>query len=245
MHPDLDRLIRLQHIEDDAEMARRAIKSIPDRRAAAEQTVQIRQAELDRANARLAESAATRRVLEKDLAMQQGRLAKFKDQLMGVKTNREYTAMQHEIATADSEVRRLEDLVLENLLEGDELAASVAAAQEALATASQQAADMARTLDTEQVSLEAAIADAARRRDEVARDLDRAWLEVFDSLLPKRARLAVVEARDGHCTVCHVRLRPQIYNQIRLNDAVIQCDSCQRLLFYVPPAPPATSATGA
>lgn len=91
MHPDLDRLIRLQQIENDAEMARRAIKAIPDRRAAAEQAVQMRQAELDAANARLAESTASRRALEKDLAMQQGRLGKFKDQLMEVKTNREHT----------------------------------------------------------------------------------------------------------------------------------------------------------
>lgn len=243
MHPDLDRLIRLQQIENDAEMARRAIKAIPDRRAAAEQAVQMRQAELDAANARLAESTASRRALEKDLAMQQGRLGKFKDQLMEVKTNREYTAMQHEIATADSEVKRLEDVVLEKLLEGDELTTAAQAAQAALDAAKRAAADTAETLAAEQVSLEAAIADAARRRADVARDLDRTWVELFDSLLPRRARLAVVEARDGHCTVCHVRLRPQVYNQIRLNEAVVQCDSCQRILYFVPPS--ASAATGA
>jgi len=241
MHPDLDRLIRLQQIENDAEMARRAIKALPDRRAAAEQAVHLRQAELDAAEARFAESTAARRVVEKDLAMQQGRLTKFKDQLMEVKTNREYTAMQHEIATADAEVKRLEDLVLERLLEGDELASAVASARVALQTAQRDAAATIETLASEQVSLDAAIADAARRRDEVARGLDRPWLDLFDSLLPKRARLAVVEARDGHCSVCHVRLRPQLYNELRKNETIIQCDSCQRILYYVPPSPGAAS----
>ena len=55
----------------------------------------------------------------------------------------------------------------------------------------------------------------------------------------RRARpqgLAVAEARDGLCTVCHVRLRPQIFNEVRRNDSIIQCDSCTRILYFVPAA---------
>ena len=46
----------------------------------------------------------------------------------------------------------------------------------------------------------------------------------------------VAEARDGHCTECHVRLRPQHYNEVRRNDSLIQCESCLRILYYAPPA---------
>jgi hypothetical protein len=53
--------------------------------------------------------------------------------------------------------------------------------------------------------------------------------------------VAVAEARDGICTICHVRLRPQVFNTIRRNDQIIQCDSCQRILYFVPAAAPATS----
>ena len=38
--------------------------------------------------------------------------------------------------------------------------------------------------------------------------------------------VAVAEARDGICTICHVRLRPQIFNTVRRNEEIIQCDSC-------------------
>jgi predicted nucleic acid-binding Zn-ribbon protein len=48
--------------------------------------------------------------------------------------------------------------------------------------------------------------------------------------------------RDGLCSVCHVRLRPQVFQQVRTNDAIIQCDSCQRILYYIPPPPPAEGA---
>jgi predicted nucleic acid-binding Zn-ribbon protein len=32
-----------------------------------------------------------------------------------------------------------------------------------------------------------------------------------------------------------VRLRPHVFQQIRQNDTIIQCESCQRILYYVPP----------
>jgi len=51
----------------------------------------------------------------------------------------------------------------------------------------------------------------------------------------------VAEAREGHCTSCHVRLRPQVFNDIRTNDNLIQCDSCQRILYYVARAEPAAA----
>jgi predicted nucleic acid-binding Zn-ribbon protein len=49
--------------------------------------------------------------------------------------------------------------------------------------------------------------------------------------------------RDGLCSVCHVRLRPQVFQQVRHNDSIIQCDSCQRILYYVPPPAPITPPT--
>ena len=53
--------------------------------------------------------------------------------------------------------------------------------------------------------------------------------------------IAVAEARDGLCVVCHVRLRPQVFNEVRRNDGIVQCDSCTRILYYVPPAAQASA----
>ena len=37
---------------------------------------------------------------------------------------------------------------------------------------------------------------------------------------------------DGHCSICHVRLRPQVYNTILRNEDIVQCDHCQRVLYF-------------
>ena len=55
-----------------------------------------------------------------------------------------------------------------------------------------------------------------------------------------RETAALSRAVDGLCTECRVRLRPQVFAEVRRNDAIRQCDNCQRILFYV--APPAAAA---
>ncbi len=52
----------------------------------------------------------------------------------------------------------------------------------------------------------------------------------------RRNGVAVAEARDGICTICHVRLRPQVFNLVRRNDEIHQCDHCNRILYFVPVA---------
>jgi uncharacterized protein len=58
---------------------------------------------------------------------------------------------------------------------------------------------------------------------------------LFERVAHGRKGIAVAEARDGLCTLCHVRLRPQKFNEVRRNDGLHQCDSCTRILYYVPP----------
>jgi len=240
MHPDLERLITLQRLESERDAARRAIDGLPARREALAARLARLAADLDASRQRGNEGGAARRTLEKDLAAVQARLRRYKDQLMEVKTNKEYTAMQHEIAAAEEEVRKLEDQLLERLMEADELAAEVKAAEAAQATAKVETERERRALDEESARLEAAIAEATVARDRVASEMDAPVLALFETIRGRRG-VAVVEARDGHCSVCHVRLRPQVFNEIRRNEAIIQCDSCQRVLYFAPgtaPSPP-------
>ncbi len=60
-------------------------------------------------------------------------------------------------------------------------------------------------------------------------------LALFERVSKHRKGLAMSEARDGLCTQCHVRLRPQVYNELRRNESVMQCESCSRILYFVAP----------
>ena len=70
-------------------------------------------------------------------------------------------------------------------------------------------------------------------------------LAIFELVAKRRNGVAIAEARDGICTICHVRLRPQVFNNILKNDQIIQCDSCNRIMYSVPKAAAPASAPGA
>jgi predicted nucleic acid-binding Zn-ribbon protein len=58
-------------------------------------------------------------------------------------------------------------------------------------------------------------------------------LDHYDRVIKVR-KTAIAEARDQNCSACNVRLRPQTYDEIRSNEKIIVCDSCNRILFFDP-----------
>src|SRR5690242_18789827 len=133
MHADLERVIALQRLDSAAQDAQRRLAEEPDRLKAIDGRLDAAKQSVAAAKARLADSQTARRNLEKEVAVHQARLSKFRDQLMAVKTNVEYQAMQKEMAFAQNEVKTIEDSVLERMLEGDELSAAVKRAEGELA----------------------------------------------------------------------------------------------------------------
>jgi len=236
VHADLERLIRLQQLDSAADEARRAIAALPERLGALEARLEAARGGVAAARGRLEENQLARRAIEKDLTVVQTRLSRFKDQLMEVKTNREYQAMQKEIETAQHEVEGFEGRILERMLEADELSAALRAAEAHLAAEEKACAAERQAADAERTSTEARLDQTARARQALVPELPGDVLAVFEKVSRTRKGIAVAEARDGLCSVCHVRLRPQVYSEVRRNEQVIQCESCQRILFYASPA---------
>jgi predicted nucleic acid-binding Zn-ribbon protein len=236
MNSDLQHLIKLQDLDLAAERARRRIAELPSAQQALEARVADKTAAVAAVKERTSAGQAARREIDKALAVVQGRLSKFKDQLMEVKTNKEYQAMQKEIATAEEGVRAHEDRILDRMEEAEGLAQQL---KQAEAELKRQQADIARereALQQEAARLEQGVAKTSAARTALARELSPAALALFEHVSRQRKGLAVAEARDGHCMVCHVRLRPQVFNELRRNESLIQCDSCLRILYFAPTA---------
>ena len=239
MSPDLERLIKLQHLDTTIHDARQTIAAHPQRLASAEARLTEAQAAVETARQRLKASQDARRTLEKDAAVYQSRLTKFKDQLASVKTNREYTAMQHEIATAQNDLGAAEEKVLERMMEADVIAADLKQAETALAGQKTKVETEKKELADDLAAVQASMAKSVESRASLIKELEPRLVALFEQVSRARRGVALCSAtRDGLCSVCHVRLRPAVFQQVRHNDTIVQCDSCQRILYYVPPPPP-------
>jgi predicted nucleic acid-binding Zn-ribbon protein len=61
--------------------------------------------------------------------------------------------------------------------------------------------------------------------------LDGALLQQYTRLQKTRGE-AVVAVKDGSCTGCGIALTPQTYNEVRRNDRMFTCGSCNRILYF-------------
>jgi predicted nucleic acid-binding Zn-ribbon protein len=245
MLPALTSLLALQKVETRADEARRRIADAPARVQALETQLADAAAALDRAKTALSESQAARRELEKEAAAAQQKVSKYKEQLMEAKDNRQFHALQHEIATFSAEVQRVEEQVLVRMLEGDELTAAVKTAETRLAADTKHVATQKSQIEAEAVELSATLAALQAERAELVTAIEPRLLATFETVLKGRKGIAVAQAVDGLCEACRVRIRPHLYNQIRSGTEIIQCESCVRILYYVPPPKPAEGETEA
>jgi predicted nucleic acid-binding Zn-ribbon protein len=232
MLPDLERVIALQKLDTATHDAQKRLADAPERTAALDARLEAAKQQVAEPKTRVAENQAKRREVEKDVAMHQGRLSKFREQAMAVKTNQEYHAIQKEIGFAQTEIKALEDQVLELMLDADDQNAAVKRADKALADEQKTVEAEKKALAAEQIELQASIERLTAERKTLTAALDPKVLETFERVARGRHGVAVAEARDAICTICHVRLRPQVFNNVRRNDSIIQCDSCQRILYF-------------
>jgi predicted nucleic acid-binding Zn-ribbon protein len=235
MLPDLERLIALQEIETKAAQAARLIAEAPGQIAALDALLQAATAALDAAKHALADNQTARRLIDKDLAVVQQRQGKYKDQLMEVKTNPEYHAMQHQIAAAAADIEQYEETILISMMEADELQAAVKRAEAALKAAQAKVQTERGAIEREAQAQAAVATECGVARPKIIGAMDdKGVIDTFERIAKVRGT-AVARAEGERCTVCQVRLRPAVFVNVLKNDRIVQCDSCNRILYFVPP----------
>lgn len=237
MLPDLERLIQLQEVESRAAVASKAIAEAPGRVAALDALLQSATAALASAKQALENNKAARRTIDKDLLADQQRLEKYKEQVMAVKTNEQLHAMQHQIKAVEDEIGQREEKVLINMMEADDINATIKKAEGELKAAQAKMAAERGVIENEVKSNHAIVAECTAARATIVAAMDnKGAVDTFQRIAKVRGT-AVARAEAERCTVCQVRLRPAVFAEVRKNDQIVQCDSCQRILYFIPPKP--------
>jgi uncharacterized protein len=236
MNADLEKLIRLHQAESHLKQLESELGDLPRLRGELEGRLARERQRLDDARAALEESQKTRRQLESEVQDLETRRSRYKGQLMDVKTNKEYTAMLHEIETVEREITSREDRVLEEMERAETLAGDVKREEAAFRDVEAAARTEKAEIDAREKKLSLQVGEATAERDGVASSVPEQPLHLYQRVAGLRGT-AVAEARDGMCQTCHVKLRIQMWVEIRHGEVLYQCPSCNRILYYEPPPP--------
>lgn len=237
MLPDLQRLITLQDLETRAAHAARVAAAAPERIAALDAKLAAARAGVEQAKTDIAANQAARRSIDKDLLAAQQRLEKYKEQSMAVKTNAEFHAMQHQMAAVKAEIDQFESRTLEIMMAADEVAAALKRAEATLKAEIAAVAAERSAIERERDEQAAVARACTAERAALVAQMSPSVVSTFEKIARQRGGVGLARAEKERCVVCQVRLRPMVYQEVVRNEAIVQCDSCQRILYYVPPTP--------
>jgi len=236
MNPDLEKLVRLHRVDSALKLLESELAAVPRLRQQIDDRLARDRSHLEAAKAALDGSQKARKQNEASVQDLETKRSKYKGQLMEVKTNREYTAVLHEIEGVERDIKAREDVILGEMEKAEALALDVKREEADFKAVEADTKKEKADIDARAATLAAETQRLAKERDEVAASVPEELLALYRRVAKQRGT-GVAEARDGMCQSCHVRMRIQIWVEVRKNDQIFQCESCSRVVFHEPPPP--------
>jgi predicted nucleic acid-binding Zn-ribbon protein len=233
MLPEIENLLHLQEADKAIRRLQDEIAELPKRVAAIEHKLADTKLQLEKAQAAVKADEAARRKYDTAIADLRGKISKYRDQSLDVKTNDQYKALLHEIQFAEKEIAATEDKILELMVNADARDKQVKAAQAELkaeAAEIEKEKEEARKRTAED---EKQLTEWRGKRDQMRAGVNEDLLRHYERVAKFRGS-GISEVRDHKCMACQVMLRPQIYNDVRTGQQTVICDSCQRILYFNP-----------
>ena len=232
MSEELQRLIQLQQLDARIVELQQRVLSVPDEIESQAESLQASQDAVAALQEQAGREARTQRRLEGEVELLQQKLSRYQEQLMDVKTNREYRAMQHEIAGVRAQISSKEDEILEIMLALDELEDQ---AREARRLAEERASEVSsrqQELETFAAHSETNMAGFEQERSQLEQDLPETLLEQYRKIASVNNGQALAPVSDESCQACNVKLRPQLFTEVKTGLKILTCETCNRILYY-------------
>ena len=235
MLPDLKLVIRLQDIDLRVAELSKEIATLPLHIAEIEKKLVSHERKLEADRGALVANQKERRKCEGDIQLQEQKISKLKDQMTTAKTNEVYRAFQNEIDFCQKEIRKYEDRILELMGESEPLEKNVKTAEVALKAEKEQVEREKNAARERTAADRKAVSELQTERSEIAKSVTPVAYKTYERARSARRGIGVAEVIDGRCTACNIALRPQFFQDLKRGESILNCESCQRILYYNPP----------
>jgi predicted nucleic acid-binding Zn-ribbon protein len=163
--------------------------------------------------------------------MKEENIKSLQSKLYTLKTNKEYSAMLTEINGVKMDKSLLEEDILKIFEEQDMLKKELDQKQIELKEEEKKFEQDKQRILTRLKEVEALIQVLEAKRSMSEKEVDTKILFQYNKILKGKDGLALVQVRDDSCQGCFMNVPPQVINEIKMNDRLIFCEMCARILY--------------
>jgi len=232
LRKQLELLIQIQVCDLAILEDQRTQEEHPQRIQELEESLEKVKQELQSETKRAEEMRSKKTRKEQELADEEEKIRKAKEKLNAVKTNKEYQASLKEIERSEKHNVKLEEEIL-SIMEGDDtLKETLKNMEEQYTLASKKTEEEKQKLEEKLKESEKEIAEQQKIKEAFVAQIESSPLSLYQRVHKKRAGSTVVPVEDGCCQGCHMNIPPQLFNEVKKCQKIINCPHCSRILYW-------------
>ncbi|MBT3168277.1 MAG: hypothetical protein HN952_06965 [Candidatus Cloacimonetes bacterium] len=232
MRENLRILVEMQKIDDVIGEKNKLVEELPKKLNSMIGNQKNATELVDETKEKINECKSTQKLKDLDIQNNHGKMNKYKNQLLDIKTNREYKALNSEITHLENKNSTIDDEILELMETEADLQNQLAAAIKKLQLADDDLRLNEEKLKKEIEDVKIEIKTLRNNRNEMAKKLPIQIVKRYAVLLKNKNRRAVVFNENNVCGGCGYKLRPQIILEIKEGGKLLFCENCGRIITH-------------
>jgi predicted nucleic acid-binding Zn-ribbon protein len=186
---------------------------------------------VENAKIKLKDNQKTRDRLELDVEDYKGKINNKKSELNNIKTNKEYSAMLSEIEFLEKKKEEAEEKVIASLIETDEIQKEIKKAEEEREKIKTKYEKEKEEINKEKGKVEEELKLMQEKRKKIVSQVDEDYINLYMNLGKSKGGIPLSKVKNGFCSECYMKIRPQILVEIKKSDKIITCENCGRILY--------------
>jgi uncharacterized protein len=232
MQSDLELLLKLQVIDYDLGELERSKEYLPDMMGNLHREIRETQGKLQETRELLQQAQLKQKNLELEIKTKESDLTRYQQQMMTIKTNKEYDALVAEIDSIKSTITTRETELLETIESIATLEKEVTGLQDKDSQIAENNSKQLAILQEKVDSIGAKVAEKETERQTVINSVSRPTLMIYERIRRGKGGSVVVVVKKRACSSCYKALTAKKVQEIKRNDRIETCDNCGCLLYW-------------
>lgn len=226
----IDNLLILQERDCAIKSIIRELKDIPARQKDEELRLKEHQEYVEQAEQALKSKQAAIKDVELEIEASRQKIIKFRQQQLDIKTNKEFKAIEDEVASVGAFIAQLEEKQLVIMEDLEAASADLNGKKKALSEEENSVQSDKQVLGERAARLQSELKQLEEVRAIAAKEIDSGWLERYNQLVERKDK-ALVPVENSVCSGCHMTLPPAVVHEAGKRSVMVFCDHCGRLLY--------------